>query len=153
MSQPVSVQQFTGLFTLYVLISLAIYFTASFTIPAWIIYFLFIIPFYFLCILYLIIFSLEHRQKKIKYRRSLVFLSIIFQFLSILPMPTSCYGWKQGKSCYSFIQTHLTQADLTSFKNSPAHWSFIESMLVPTLMVYVVSVVVFLATLQIQEQS
>jgi Flp pilus assembly protein TadB len=109
MLQAISIWKFTQLFSLYALASLATYFAVAFTIPAALAYSFIIAPFYLACILYLINFTLKQRQKKIRYQSLPLWLSIISQFLIIFTSPASCYGWKQGEACYSFIQTHLTK--------------------------------------------
>lgn len=152
MSQAVSIWKFTTFFALYALASLAAYFTTSFTIPAWLIYLFILSPFYIVCILYLISFSLKHRQEMLRYRRLPLYLSVISQFLIILTSPASCYGWNQGKACYSFIQTHLTKNSLTSFQNTPPHWSMVELMLLIALLLHVISVVAFLKMIRIEKQ-
>ena len=151
MSQAISVGNFTALFTVYVIVSLAVYFTASFTIPAWLIYVFFLVPFYLICILYLFNFNLRHYQKSLRCKRLPLFLSLVFQLLIILTSPTSCYGWKQGKACYSFIQTHLTTTNLATLQNTPPPWWIVDSMFVPALILHVTSVAIFLKTIRIEK--
>jgi len=97
MSQVVSICNFTTFFALYALASLAGYFITSNTIPAWLAYLFILLPFYIVCIIYLIILSLKHRQEMLRYQQLPLYLNFVFQFLIILTSPTSCYGWKQGK--------------------------------------------------------
>jgi hypothetical protein len=151
MAQAISVGNFTTLFTVYVIVSLAVYFTASFSIAAWLIYAFFLVPLYLICILYLFNFNLRHYQKLLRYRRLPLFLSLVFQLLIILTSPTSCYGWKQGQACYSFIQTHLTTTNLATFQNTSPPWWLVDSMFIPALILYVISVGIFLKTLQIEQ--
>ena len=150
MAQAISVGNFTALFTGYVIVSLAVYFTASFTIPAWLIYFFLLVPFYLICILYLMNFNLRHYQESLRYKRLPLFLSLVFQLLIILTSPTSCYGWKQGKACYSFIQTHLTTTNLSTFQTTPPPWWIVDSMLFPALILHVISVAIFLKRIRIE---
>ncbi|MBM0740692.1 hypothetical protein JOY44_03500 [Phormidium sp. CLA17] len=152
MSQAISVGNFTTFFVLYAFVSLAVYFTASFTIPAWLIYFFFLLPFYLICIVYLMDLNLRHYQKSLRYKRLPLFLSVIFQLLIILTSPTSCYGWSQGKACYSFIQTHLTTTKLATLQNTPPAWWIVDSMLVPALILHVISVAMFLKMIRIEQQ-
>ena len=151
MSQAISVGNFTALFTVYVIASLAVYFTASFTIPAWLIYVFFLVPFYLICILYLFNFNLRHYQKSLRCKRLPLFLSLVFQLLIILTSPTSCYGWKQGQACYSFIQTHLTTTNLATSQNTSPPWWIVDSMLFPALILHVISVAIFLKTIRIEK--
>lgn len=153
MSKAISVGNFTALFTVYVIVSLAVYFTASFTIPAWLTYFFSLVPFYLICILYLLNFNLRHYQELLRYRRLPLLLSIVFQLLIILTSPTSCYGWTQGKACYSFIQTYLTTTNLATLQNTPPPWGIVDSMFLPALILYVISVVAFLKMIRIEKQS
>jgi len=151
MSQAISVRNFTALFTGYVIVSLAVYFTASFTIPAWLIYFFFLVLFYLICILYLFNFNLKHYQESLRYRRLSLFLSLVFQLLIILASPINCYGWNQGKACYSFIQTHSTTDNLATFQTTPLPWWIVDSMLFPALILHVTSVEIFLKMIRIEK--
>jgi len=145
MSQVFSIRKFTLFFALYVLASLAVYLIASNTIAAWIIYLFILVPFYIVCILYLIALSLNNRQRMLRYRRLPLYLSIIFQSLMILTSPASCYGFKQGQACYSFMQTHLDG-------NTTQHWSIVENMFPVTSFLYIISVVVFLKMIHIENK-
>ncbi len=151
MSQAISVGNFTSLFTGYVIVSLAVYFTASFTIPAWLIYSFFLVPFYLICILYLMNFNLKYYQQSLRYKRLPLFLSLFFQLLIILTSPTSCYGWNQGKACYSFIQTHLATESLATFRTTPPPWWIVDLMLFPALILHVISVAIFLRRIRIEK--
>lgn len=150
MSQVVSIWKFTKFFALYVIVSLGIYFLTSFTIPAWLLYLFILVPFYIICLLYLINLSLKYRQKMLRYRRLPLYLSFLFQFLIILTSPTNCYGWKQGQACYSFIQTHFSGSNLTSFQSTSPHWSVVENMFPVVSFLYIISVAVFLKKIWIQ---
>jgi len=150
MAQAISVGNFTALFTGYVIVSLAVYFTASFTIAAGLIYVFSLVPFYLICILYLFNFNLRHYQESLRYKRLPLFLSLFFQLLIILTSPTSCYGWKQGQACYSFIQTHLTTTNLATFQTPPPWW-IVDSMFVPALILHVTSVAIFLKRIRIEK--
>ena len=153
MSQAISVGNFAALFTGYVIVSLAVYFTASFTIAAWLIYVFSLVPFYFICILYLMNFNVKHCQETLRYGRLPLFLSLVFQLLIILTSPTSCYGWKQGQACYSFIQTHLTTTNLATFQTTSPPWWIVDSMFVPALILHVISVGTFLKMIRIEKQQ
>jgi hypothetical protein len=146
MLEGISIWKFTQIFSLYVLASLAIYFVAANTIPAALAYSFIIAPFYLACIIYLIKFSLKHRQNKIRYQNLALWLSVISQFLIIFTSPASCYGWKQGEACYSFIQTHLTKNSFNSLQNTVPHWSIVESMFFVTLALHMIAIVAFLKT-------
>ena len=110
-----------------------------------------LVPFYIICILYLLNFSLKHRQEKLKYQRLPLYLSAIFQLLIILTSPASCYGWKQGQACYSFIQARLTEDSLTNFQNTPPHWSIVEFMFPVAVFLYIISVVAALKKIRIEK--
>ncbi len=144
MSQVISIRKFILFFTLYVLISLSAYLITANTIAAWIIYLFILVPFYIICIFYLISLSLKYRQKMLIYQQLPLYLSITFQLLMILTSPASCYGFKQGQACYSFIQTHLAG-------NTTQHWSIIENMFPVTSFLYIISVMAFLKMIQIEK--
>lgn len=151
MSKVISVEKFTSLFNAYVIASLAVYFSASFTTLAWLIYSFFLMPFYLICNRYLMKFNVKHYQKSLKYRRLPLFLSLVFQLLIILTSPTSCYGWNQGKACYSFIQTHFSTDNLATLQTTPLSWWIVDSMFLPALILYVISVGTFLKTIRLEK--
>lgn len=151
MSQAVSIWKFTIVFTIYTLTSLAVYFTTAFTIPAWLTYSFIFVPLYITCLLYLINLGLKHRQKMLRYQRLPLYLSVFFQLLIILTSPASCYGWHQGKLCYSFLQLHLTEDSLTNFQDTPPHWMIVEFMFAIALFLHVISVVATLKKLRVEK--
>lgn len=147
-SKPVHLWQFTGWFTVYIVLSLAIYFSTSFTIPAWLLYIFALFPFCALCVLFLI--SLSFKQSKtscIKYRPLLIVPMVLFQILAVISSPTSCVGWKQGERCYSFIQTHLDQID-----HRPDHW-IQDGIFLLALLLYIAAIFIFLATARVEKRD
>jgi len=137
---------FTLVFSLYALISLIIYFTASSTTLAWLIYIFSILPVYAICIVYFIYASFRNPRKKIQFRAFLLFPIITTQILTILSSPANCYGWSQGRACYSLIQTYLSHADLKIIQDGPPHWTLVESSYPFFLLLNLTAMVVFSGT-------
>ena len=75
------------------------------------------------------------------------------QLLIVLTNPASCYGWKQGQACYSFIQAHLTTDSLTTFQNPTPHWSIVEFMFPIAVLLYIISVAIALKKIRIDVLS
>ncbi len=144
MLQAVFIRKFTIFFTLYALVSLVVYFISSFTIPAWLVYLFVLLPFYTVCILFLISFNLKHPQKSLRFRRFPFYLSVIFQILIIFTSPASCYGWKQGSACYSFIQSQLID-----ISNNPPHW-MIENLFPISVFMHIITICIFLGKIRVE---
>jgi hypothetical protein len=147
MSATISIWKFSTFFALYTLVSLVIYLTTSFTIPAWLVYLFILLPFYLVCILYLINFNLKYRREMLRYRKLPLYVSVVFQLLIILTSPANCYGWKQGSACYSFIQSHLI--DVSSH---PPHWR-IAYVFPFTVFMYIISLSFFLGKIHVERQQ
>lgn len=145
MLQTVFIRKFTIFFILYALASLVVYFISSFTIPAWLVYLFVLLPFYIVCILFLISINFKNPQKSLRFRRFPLYLSVIFQILIIFTSPASCYGWKQGSACYSFIQ-----ALLTDVSNNPPHW-MIENLFLISVFMHIITICVFLGKIRVEE--
>lgn len=151
MSRAINLWKFTGFFVLYVITSVILHFGIANTIPAWLFYLFLLLPFYLLCLVYLVGISIEHwkqRQTTIRYRKFLLYPVVIFQILTILFSPTNCYGWKQGKACYSFIQSLLVNV-----QTNPLHWKIIDLMFPVALLVYVISLGILLGMMRIENQQ
>lgn len=153
MSQAIRVRKFITFFVLYTLASLVVELGTSFTIAAWLVYLFILLPFYLLSIAYIISIALKPYQKRLRYRKIILFSVAIFQVFLIFTSPASCYGFKQGNACYSFIQARLTNVDLTSFQNNPPHWSLVESMFPYAVLLYMFSLIVFLGTIRIEKKG
>jgi hypothetical protein len=102
----IGTRKFTIFFILYVLFSIALLFTISFTTPAWLGYILILLPLYFLGILYLIDRSRKHPHEVIRFHRFSLYSSLILQGMIVLACPIDCYGWHQGRACRSLLQVH-----------------------------------------------
>ncbi len=138
------------LFILYGLASIVIHCGMANTIPAWLVYIFILLPFYLLWIIYLIGISIENSKNQkvtIRYRKFWLYSIVAFQILTILSSPANCYGWKQGKACYSLIQ-----ALLTNVEDNPTHW-IIESMFPVFFFLYLGSIVVLLVRIRIEKQQ
>jgi hypothetical protein len=153
MSQVVRIRKFTKFFALYALVSLVGCFTTAFTIPAWLIYWFILSPFYFVCILYLLNFYLKHRQGTLRYPRSPLYLSVVFQFLMILASPADCGQWKQSEACYSFIQAQWSNHYLTDLQSAPTHWHLVEGMFFPAMLLHMIFVAACLKAIQIEQSN
>jgi hypothetical protein len=147
MSRTISISRFLLTYVLYVLASLTVYFTTSFTIPTWIAYLFILLPFYGCVLLYTLALTWKHQRSRIRYKLQPLYLSILFQVLMVLASPSSCYGWKQGKACYSLIQALF----VTNLRSSPPHWSFIESFFPVALILHIIFVVIFLIKASVQK--
>lgn len=151
MSRAINLWKFTAFFVLYAVTSVILHFGIAYTILAWLFYLFLLLPFYLLCLVYLVGISIEHwkhHKTTIRYRKLLLYPVVIFQVMTILFSPASCYGWKQGNACYSFIQ-----ALLVNVETNPPHWKIIDSMFPGALLVYVISLGIFLGMMGIEKQQ
>ena len=150
METAVPIGKFTAFFILYTLMSGVAHLSAAFTGAAWLVYFFTLLPFYAACILYVLSYYSKNRLSKLRLKRLPLSLGLLFQILTILVSPASCYGWHQGNSCYTLAQTYLGGQSLVGFMgdhNGPAHWSLIEGMFPVALIAYLIAVGVFLKTI------
>jgi hypothetical protein len=102
----ISTRKFTIFFILYVLFSITLFFTISFTELAWLGYIFILLPLYFLGVLYCTSRSWKHPHEIIRFHRFSLYLSLICQVMIVLTCPVDCYGWHQGRDCRSFLQVH-----------------------------------------------
>lgn len=144
-------KKFAIAYFLYTFFSFVVYLIASNTIPAWIIYMFVMLPFYVVCIAYVVFVALAKRRHKIRLRKSLLSLVFLFQCLMVFSSPASCYGWKQGQSCYSLFQTLIvnifTDKNLRSFERNVPHWSLVELAFPIMVGLYILAMIVFLRTI------
>jgi len=145
------IQIFTLIFSLYTFISLIICFTVANTALAWLIYLFSLLPVYIICAAYFVFVSFKHFQKKIRFRKILLLPVLTAQILMILSSPANCYGWNQGRSCYSFIQAYLSHEDLHVIQGGPAHWAIAESTFPLFLLLNLAAIVAFSATTKIEK--
>ncbi|WP_146138441.1 hypothetical protein [Chamaesiphon polymorphus] len=151
MSPAIAFNKFILLFSLYIILSLVIYLTTSFTSPAWIVAFFVLLPFYGICLLSLLARATKNWKVKIKYRTFLLIPVSIFQLVKIISSPASCYGWHQGKSCYSLIQALLTTENIRTFARTPAPWQIVELAFPVTLVLYLLSIVALLRSIRVRD--
>ncbi|MFN8750352.1 MAG: hypothetical protein ACK5ZE_22455 [Pseudanabaena sp.] len=151
MSKEISFRRFCVFVCFYAIVSLIVYLTTSFSALAWIIAFFSLIPFYGVCVIWMLIAAIKKRNAKVRYYKAFIPLILIIQAAKILSSPASCYGWSQGKSCYSLLQFMLDPADLKTLSNTPPHWLTIESIFPVALILYMISVGAFLLTIRVQE--
>lgn len=150
MSPSIRIGTFTTICLGYLLASLAIYALSAFTIAAWLFYIPILLPFYLLCLAHVISLGVKHRHKSMRYPKIGLYPIALFQILTIFSSPASCYGFKQGNACYSFIQSMFTHGSLASLENTLPHWSFVDSLFPVALFLYIIAVGVFLALIQVE---
>ncbi|NMF56752.1 hypothetical protein [Pseudanabaena yagii] len=151
MSKAIALNQFTRYFCIYTVASLFVYLLTSFTSPAGIIVVFVLLPFYSLCVASIVSTNMKNRHATVRYNKYLLRCVLIFQGVKILASPASCYGWHQGRSCYSFIQELLSNENLRDFANKTPHWEIVETSFSIALVLYLVAIVIFLATLRIHK--
>lgn len=149
MLQEISLKKFTLLFVIYTIASMIVYLTSSFSALSWLIGIFILLPIYFICVVCIVVVTLNNRNSRIKYYGISIVPILILQTVVILTSPASCYGWSQGKSCYSLIQSLLGKENLRSFADVP-HWQMAEDIFPIALLLYLGSLVVLLATIRIQ---
>jgi hypothetical protein len=145
MLKAIAINKLTAIFIVYAGLSLIIHLWLAFTSMAWIIYIFTLAPFYGFCSLWLVSIILNRsttQSKVIKYRVWLLLPIGMLQALVILCSPASCYGWSQGASCYSFIQMHADKLFVVGEMSDRPHWQ-IESMFIPALFIYMLSIIYF----------
>lgn len=131
----------------YILISLVVAASISFTGAAWIIYFFSLLPLYLICTLYCLNLYINHRHQKVNLKLSSWYSIPIFQFLFMLTSPAECYHWHQGRACYSFIQAHFDRTLL-----DPPHWAVAEIIFPVSLFLYFVLVLAFMKKLKLESK-
>jgi len=149
MSKAIALKQFTRYFCIYTVASLFVYLLTSFTSPAGIIVVFVLLPFYSLCVASIVSTNLKNRHATVRYNKYLLGCILLFQTVKILASPASCYGWNQGRSCYSFIQDLLSTENLRDFANKTPHWDIVETSFPIAVVLYLIAIVLFLATLRI----
>jgi hypothetical protein len=139
-----AIQKFIVICLAYILISLVVAASISFTGAAWIIYFFSLLPLYLICTLYCLNLYINHRRQKVWFKLSSWYSIPISQFSFILTSPAECYRWHQGRACYSFIQAHLDRTLL-----DPPHWAVAELIFPFSLFLYCVLVLAFMRKLKL----
>jgi hypothetical protein len=145
MLKAIAINKLTAIFIVYAGLSLIIHLWSAFTSMAWIIYIFTLAPFYGFCSLWLVSIIVDRSKpqpKLIRYRVWLLLPIVMLQALVILCSPASCYGWHQGASCYSFLQMHADKLFMVGAISDRPHWQ-IESMFVPALFIYMLSIIYF----------
>ena len=140
--------QFALLFSGYAIASFVLHFAVAFTIAAAILYFFTLLPFYLLCLAYVISWAVQHRGCAVRVRRWLLPAISVAQAIVLLSSPASCYGFKQGAACYSLLQAWVEGDAVRSFSQAPTHWSLMDPLFYGSLFGYGALLVAFLATLR-----
>ncbi len=141
----IAIPKFIVFYLSYIIVSLVVAASIAFTGAAWIIYFFSLLPLYLICTLYCLVLYVNHRRKKVNFKLTYWSSIPISQFLFILTSPAECYGWHQGRACYSFIQAQFDRTLL-----DPPHWSIIEIIFPASLFLYCVLILVFMRTAKIE---
>ncbi len=150
MSQAIKLKDFTVFFITYLVVSLIIYLTTSFSIPSWLITLFIVSPVYGICLIVMLWTTFKNRSAKVRYSKFLLVPIFVSQLVTVLASPASCYGWTGGRSCYSLIQDVLSPVSLRTSANNPHHWQLVESAFPIALVIYLISIVVFLVSIRIQ---
>jgi hypothetical protein len=136
----IGTRKFTIFFILYVLFSIALLFTISFTTLAWLGYIFILLPLYFLGILYRIDRSRKHPHEVIRFHRFSLYLSLIFQGMIVLTCPVDCAGWHQGRACRSLLQVHYNN-------------NLFADMFFMFLLLYAISGLIYLRMIHVEGQQ
>jgi hypothetical protein len=136
----IGIRKFTIFFILYVLCSIALLFTISFTTPAWLGYIFILMPLYCLGVLYLIDRSRKHPHEVIRFHRFSLYSSLILQGMIVLTCPVDCYGWHQGRACRSFLQVHYNN-------------NLFAGMFFMFLLLYAISGLIYLRMIHVEGQQ
>jgi hypothetical protein len=149
---PVPPIPFMIAYSIYMLVSLGIAFGVN-TIPAVLIYTFLLLPFQLICIAYAIAFGYRHRHQSCQINLRLLGLAVLCQGLMVLTSPASCYGFKQGDSCYSLLQ--MLTANVVAGRSlgtlldpTTPHWHWLERLFPVMLLGYGVVMGGFLATMR-----
>lgn len=151
MSKAISLNKFTIYFCIYTVASLFVYLLTSFSSPAGLIAIFILLPFYSLCVASIVSTNWKNRHAKVRYNQYLLGCALLLQGLKILTSPASCYGWNQGRSCYSFIQDLLSNENLRDFANKTPHWDMVEATFPIALILYLAALAVLLSTIRIHK--
>ena len=150
----IQLTEFVSIYLAYVVVSFLVCLIIANTIAAWIFYFLLLAPAYLLCIAYVISIAVTKRHHTIRFHTLSVLPVLGFQGLMILTSPASCYGWKQGRACYSLLQSLyvglFTKQNLQTMTPNVPRWSQIDSAFPIILGLYVLALILFLATLRFE---
>lgn len=147
----ISTPKFILLLILYIIISLAIFLGINNTGAAFLYYAFTLFPLYFWCIVECTKF--ERCQNFIEPKRSLsgsIISILISQVLIAISAPSDCFMWHQGRACYSFLQAHLENT-WSRYHQDPPHWGLFELMFPVSLLLYAISMIVFMNSLRIKK--
>lgn len=139
------------LLTVYVCLSIVALFISSFTINAWIIYGLILLPFYGATLLWGWVFALKNRDKTGQVSYRLWSLVLGLQAALLLTSPGNCFGVKQNSRCYSNFQILFGNVPRTGSSKQP-HWYLVEDAFWLFLAAYCVAVIVSLIKTSVVDQ-
>lgn len=127
-------------FTAYIFLSTALFLSSSFTINAWIVYGLTLLPLHAGVLLagWIIVWRNRRKSVRIPYRIWIVVL--LLNIATILASPGNCYGTKQGERCYSNLQILFGGVPKYGPSSLP-HWGFVDNAFFGILFAYCVAVI------------
>lgn len=135
--------------TAYLLISLIVLFATSFTTLGWIIHGLILLPIFLIVLVVWWLIAGQTRASRVRIRSWTWAIVLLLQVATILVSPGNCYGWSQGKSCYSNLQILMNQAPATG-PGKMAPWTSIGSHVHTVALAYAGSVVLAVASTSIR---
>ncbi len=135
--------------TIYIFISFFLFIITSFTILGWILYGLFLLPFYGVVLLGWWIFAWKNRAKKAQTRYWIWSIVLVFQFATMLASPGNCYMFNQVSTCYSNYQILLSDVPRYGYSNA-AHWQNVENSFIVFLMAYGAALVAALSRTKVK---
>jgi hypothetical protein len=147
----ISTPKFVLLLILYIITSLAIFLGVNNTEAAFLCYVFTLLPLYFWCIVECTKF--ERCRNLIESKRSLsgsIISILISQILIVISAPSDCLMWHQGRACYSFLQAHLENTS-GRYHQDPPHWGLFELIFPVSLLLYAISMIVFMMSLRIKK--
>jgi hypothetical protein len=147
----ISVSKFVLVLIFYILGSLAIFLRFNNTEAAFLYYIFTLAPLYLWCIVECAKF--ERCRNIVEPQRSLlssITSILISQILITISAPSDCFMWHQGRACYSFLQAHLENTT-GKLSQDPPHWGLFELIFPVSLLLYAISMIVFMKNLRIKK--
>lgn len=135
----------------YLFVSLVLLFATSFTTLGWIIHGLILLPIFSIVVIVWWWIAGQNPAGRVRVRYWIWAIVLVLQVATILVSPGNCYGWNQGKSCYSNLQIVMGRAPATGPGTTPA-WKPLASNVHTVALAYAVSVVVAVASTSIASE-
>jgi hypothetical protein len=133
----------------YLVLSLIILLATSFTTLGWIIHGLILLPIFSIVLVVWWLIASQTRTSRVRVRWWTWALVLLLQVATILVSPGNCYGWSQGKGCYSNLQILMGRAPRTGpAEASP--WKPIASHVHSVALAYAACVVLAVSSTSIR---